>query len=87
MHRRPWMKNLVARLPAGFQPEPEEYGLVVAFDDRGRMLTSLHDTTGSHLQEITSVNPHNGFLYFGSLHNDRIGRLPLQAISGLGEQP
>ncbi len=87
MHRRPWMKNLVARLPAGFQPEPEEYGLVVAFDDRGGMLTSLHDTTGSHLQEITSVNPHNGFLYFGSLHNDRIGRLPLQAISGLGEQP
>jgi sugar lactone lactonase YvrE len=87
MHRRPWMKNLVARLPARFQPEPEEYGLVVAFDDRGRMLTSLHDTTGSHLQEITSVNPHSGFLYFGSLHNDRIGRLPLQAISGLGEQP
>lgn len=59
----------------------------MAFDDHGRMLTSLHDTTGSHLQEITSVNPHNAFLYFGSLHNDRIGRLPLQAISGLGEQP
>ena len=49
------------------------------------MLTSLHDTRGTHLREITSVNPHDGVLYFGSLHNDRIGRLPLQAIPGLGE--
>jgi len=31
------------------------------------------------------VNPHDGNLYFGSLHNDRIGRLPLQAIPGLGD--
>lgn len=87
MHRTPWLKNLVAKLPDGLKPQPEEYGLVVAFDDTGKMLVSLHDPKGTHLKEITSVNPHNGFLYFGSLHNDRIGRLPLQAIPGIGEEP
>lgn len=87
MHGKPWLKDLVAKLPDSLKPKPQEYGLVVAFDARGQMLTSLHDTRGSHLQEITSVNPHDGILYFGSLHNDRIGRLPLQAIPGLGDQP
>lgn len=85
MHRRPWLKDLVAKLPDSFQPKPQTYGLVAAFDRQGRMLTTLHDTDGRHLQEITSVNPHDGFLYFGSLHNDRIGRLPLQAVPGLGD--
>lgn len=85
MHRKPWLKDLVAKLPDGFQPKPEEYGLVLAFDASGNVITSLHDTRGTHLQEITSVNPHDGHLYFGSLHNDRIGRLPLRAIPDLGE--
>lgn len=85
MHRQPWLKDLVAKLPESFHPKPQEYGLALAFDANGEVITSLHDTRGTHLQEITSVNPHDGHLYFGSLHNDRIGRLPLRAIPGLGE--
>ncbi|MFL1453900.1 SMP-30/gluconolactonase/LRE family protein [Marinobacter sp. GN3S48] len=86
MHRQPWLKDLVAKLPESFHPKPQEYGLVLAFDANGELITSLHDTRGTHLQEITSVNPHDGNLYFGSLHNDRIGRLPLRAIPGLEKQ-
>ncbi|QSP95892.1 SMP-30/gluconolactonase/LRE family protein [Marinobacter salinisoli] len=85
LHRTPWLKDLVAKLPDSLKPKPQEYGLVVAFDRDGNVITSLHDTRGTHLQEITSVNPHNGYLYFGSLHNDRIGRLPLHAIPELGD--
>ncbi|MBN7768539.1 SMP-30/gluconolactonase/LRE family protein [Marinobacter daepoensis] len=85
MHQTPWLKDLVAKLPDSLKPQPQDYGLVVAFDRDGQMLTSLHDPLGTHLREITSVNPHDGALYFGSLHNDRIGRLPLRAIPGLGE--
>ncbi|MBJ6135969.1 SMP-30/gluconolactonase/LRE family protein [Marinobacter litoralis] len=84
MHTRPWLKNLVAKLPDSAKPKPEEYGFVVAFDTTGKPLVSLHDTKGQHLQEITSVNPHQGNLYFGSLHNDRIGKLSLQAIPDIG---
>jgi len=86
IHPVPWLKELVAKLPQSLQPAPREYGLAVAFDHNGRVITSLHDPRGMHLQEITSVNPHGGYLYFGSLHNDRIGRLPMRVIPGLGEQ-
>ena len=86
LHPTPWLKELVAKLPQSLQPAPMEYGLVVAFDRDGKVIASLHDTSGTHLQEITSVNPHDGYLYFGSLHNDRIGRLPLRGTPGLGEQ-
>ncbi len=85
MHTRPWLKDLLAKMPEALKPKPEEYGLVIAFNDRGDVLTSLHDTDGEHLQEITSVNPHDGFLYFGSLHNDRIGRMAIESIPGLKE--
>lgn len=87
LHPLPWLKELVAKLPDSLKPVPQEYGLVLAFDRDGQVLTSLHDPRGQHLQEITSVNPHGDYLYFGSLHNDRIGRLPFSAISGLGDQP
>lgn len=85
LHRNPWLKDLVAKLPDSLKPAPQEYGLVIAFDRNGKVITSLHDTRGTHLQEITSVNPHGDYLYFGSLHNDRIGRLPFEAIPGLGD--
>jgi sugar lactone lactonase YvrE len=85
MHTRPWLKDLMAKVPEALKPKPAEYGLVIAFNDRGEVLTSLHDTDGQHLQEITSVNPHDGFVYFGSLHNDRIGRMAVESIPGLKE--
>lgn len=85
MHAHPWLKDLLAKLPDSLKPVPEQYGLAVAFNDEGEILTSLHDTDGHHLQEITSVNPHDGFLYFGSLHNDRIGRMAIDSLTGLKE--
>jgi sugar lactone lactonase YvrE len=85
LHPVPWLKNLVAKLPDSFKPAPQQYGLVVAFAPDGTVIASLHDTHGTHLQEITSVNPHGGYLYFGSLHNDRIGRLSLRSIPELGD--
>jgi sugar lactone lactonase YvrE len=85
MHTYPWLKNLLAKLPDALKPKAQQYGLAVAFNDRGQVLTSLHDTDGQHLQEITSVNPHGGFLYFGSLHNDRIGRMAIESVPGLRE--
>jgi len=82
LHLRPWLKNLLAKLPDRLKPRPRDYGLVLAFDRNGKVLASLHDTRGQHLKEVTSVNPHDGFLYFGSLHNDRIGRLSLKIMTG-----
>jgi sugar lactone lactonase YvrE len=85
LHTRPWLKDLVVKLPEALRPKPAEYGLAVAFNKQGKVLVSLHDTNGKHLQEITSVNPHDDILYFGSLHNDRIGRMPIDSVPGLKE--
>lgn len=73
--RHPWMRELMFRLPRAFWPKPDRYGLVVAVDEQGKLLRSLHDPSGDHLRMITSVLPHEGRLYFGSLENDRIGEL------------
>ncbi|MEQ5836611.1 SMP-30/gluconolactonase/LRE family protein [Marinobacter sp. NFXS9] len=86
MQPHPWIKEQVAKLPDSLQPPVQEYGLVMAFDADGKLLASLHDTTGHHLQEITSVEPHLGMLYFGTLHNDRIGRLPISSIPALNKE-
>lgn len=80
MHPHPWAKNLMARLPRFLWPRPQPYGLVLALDETGRIVRSFHDPDGQHLQTVTSVQEHDGFIYLGSLTNDRIGRL---AVAGL----
>lgn len=89
LHPHPWLKNQVAKLPKWVQPNPEPYGLVLAFDGDGKLLGSLHDTDGDTLQMVTSVKQRQDALYFGSLYNDRIGRLDReQALEALeGEVP
>jgi len=86
LHPYPWLKNQVAKLPEWVQPNPEHYGLVLAFDSEGELLGSLHDTDGDTLKMVTSVKPRQGALYFGSLYNDRIGKLDreraLEALEG-----
>ena len=48
-------------------------------DEQGKITQSLHEPTGNHLKEITSAREYGGYLYLGSLHNDRIGKYKLPA--------
>ncbi|RRJ84550.1 SMP-30/gluconolactonase/LRE family protein [Aestuariirhabdus litorea] len=77
MHMHPRIKNLIAKLPRFMWPKPVRYGYVLALDEQGEITSSLHDPSGEHLEMVTSAEEHNGYLYLGSLHNDRIGRLKL----------
>ena len=60
-------------------PKPEPYGFVLALNENGNILESFQDPTGEHLKEITSAREQDGFLYLGSLHNDRIGKYRLNS--------
>ena len=60
-----------------FWPRPEPYGLVLALDEDGEIIESLHDPTGEHFSPVTSVEEHQGYLYLGSLTADRIARYKL----------
>jgi sugar lactone lactonase YvrE len=74
---RPWAKRLLMKLPSSLWPRPAPYGLVLAFDERGRLLRSLHDPEGQHVPIITSVQPEGDSLYLGTLTGDWIGRYRL----------
>lgn len=78
LHRHPWLKAQIAKLPRMFWPKATPYGLVIALDENGRIVRSLHDAGGEHLRMITSAKPVGDSLYLGSLDNDRIGRLSLK---------
>ena len=78
MHPKPWLKNISAKMPDGLKPKPIDYGLILGLDEEGNIVTSLHDPSGKNLREITSVEEHGGYLYIGSLSNDRIGRFALK---------
>lgn len=74
LHPRPWLKRLAGRLPRVLQPPPSAYGLVVALDGDGRVLSSLHDPSGEHFPFVTSVEEYDEALYLGSVEADAIGR-------------
>lgn len=77
LHPYPFLKAQISKLPKSMWPRPKPYGLVMALDEAGNITRSLHDPTGQHLREITSVVESGGHLYLGSLHNDRIGKYAL----------
>jgi sugar lactone lactonase YvrE len=78
LHPRPWLKRWVARLPRALQSGGRPYGLVLAINEEGRVLSSLHDRDGETISHITSVEPHGDDLYLGTVVGSRIGRHPLR---------
>lgn len=78
MHPSPFIKKIISRLPKFMWPKPKPYGLVLAVNEKGEIVKSLHEPTGNHLKEITGAREHDGYLYIGSLHNDRIGKFKLE---------
>jgi len=77
LHPYPFLKAQMSKLPKAFWPQAKPYGFVLALDENGKIIQSLHEPTGKHLKEITSAREYGAFLYLGSLHNDRIGKFRL----------
>ena len=77
LHPYPFLKSQMSKLPKALWPKPLPYGIVLALNEQGEMMQSLQDPTGMYLKEITSAQEYDGYLYLGSLHNDRIGRYKL----------
>ncbi|AUM11385.1 SMP-30/gluconolactonase/LRE family protein [Ketobacter alkanivorans] len=78
LHPKPFLKNLVAKLPSFFSPKPQPYGFILELDEQGNVLRSLHDPEGDHFSFVTSIQENAGTLYLGTLTGDSIAMLPLQ---------
>lgn len=72
---RPWVRRVIARLPAPMQPHPQTRAIVVGLDRAGRVRQCLQAERGEVFAPITSVVESDGWLYLGSLTARGIGRV------------
>lgn len=78
-----WLRKVVYRLPKFLQPKPRDYAFALGFDVDGKLVANLQYEGKGAYAPITSVREYGQWLYFGSLTNPAIGRLPLsKAIEG-----
>ena len=72
---KPWMRELVLRLPRAMMPVPKVYGHVMAFTEDGKVVADLQDPTGAY-PETTGVTETADRLYVQNLHLKVLGWLP-----------
>lgn len=71
----PFLREVVARLPAFLQPKPIPFAFVLGLDVNGNIVHNLQSTNGEPFAFVTSVEEHLGKLYLGSLEMTAIGRI------------
>lgn len=72
---KPFLRKVAGRLPTFLQPKPVDYSFVIGLNEDAEVVYNLQDPEG-HFAQISSVQEKDGFLYFGSLGENGIGRLP-----------
>jgi sugar lactone lactonase YvrE len=75
--RHPFLRKAVMRLPNFLQPAIKRYAFILALDANGKVVRNLQDPSPQCFAEIANVVEHKGALYFGSIGESAIGRLPL----------
>ena len=84
----PYLRTVVAKLPAFLQPRPKKHAFVLGLDLDGKVVANLQYAGADAYAPITSVRESGPWLYFGSLTYPAIGRLPLnQAVAGAPPPP
>lgn len=70
---RPFVREVIQRLPDLLKPAPTRYPYVMAIDGDGRVLATLQDPLGRSYGLVTSVEEHRGRLFLGSLTEPAAG--------------
>jgi sugar lactone lactonase YvrE len=73
----PFLKKVVWRLPNFLQPNIKRYAFVLALDSNGHITRNLQDPSPTCFAQIANVVEHKGTLYFGSIGESAIGRMPV----------
>jgi sugar lactone lactonase YvrE len=72
MADKPFLREVMLRLPRALWPLPKKYGHVVAFTEDGAVIDDLQDPSGNYPQ-TTGVTEAPGRLYLQNLHLPVIG--------------
>src|SRR2546423_325243 len=78
--RYPFMRKMVMRMPNFMQPTMKRYAFVLGLDMNGRVVRNLQDPSSEHFSSIANVVEHKGMLYFGTMGESAIGRMPYPAL-------
>ena len=74
---RPWVRKIAARLPLSwFSSFAPRYAFALGLDAQGNVVHNLQDPSGKHYAGISCVVRSGDALFFGSLLEDAVGRLP-----------
>lgn len=73
----PFLRKVVLRLPSFLQPNIRRYAFALGLDNNGRVVRNLQDSSPHCFTQISNVVEHKGALYFGSIGESAIGRMPL----------
>ncbi len=73
-----FMRKVVSRLPAALQPKPKHHSIAIGLDLQGKVIANLQYAADDAFSPVTSVREAGPWLYFGSLSEKAIGRLPLR---------
>ncbi len=85
---RRMLMNLPEQLQALLSTHGKPHAFVLGFDLDGRLVANLQYQADDAFAPIMSVEEHGPWLYFGSLSQDAIARLPLQlAVPGQAPPP
>ncbi|HEY3026586.1 MAG TPA: SMP-30/gluconolactonase/LRE family protein [Pyrinomonadaceae bacterium] len=74
----PFLRKAILRLPSFLQPAIKRYAFALELDMSGRVVTNLQDPSPQCFAQIANVVEHKDALYFGSIGEAAIGRLPLR---------
>ena len=70
-------RKLISRLPGFLQPAPKRHSFVLGLDLNGAVIANLQYAGDDAYSPITSAREFGPWLYFGSLTEPAIGRIPL----------
>ncbi|HVT34083.1 MAG TPA: hypothetical protein VHE37_00760 [Nevskiaceae bacterium] len=76
----PWVRKLIARLPASLQPKPKMHSFALGLSLDGKVSANLQYRGPDAFAPITSVREHGEYLYFGSLSYPGFGRIALKSV-------
>lgn len=73
----PFVRKILVRALTLFPAPIEHRAMVLALDNNGQVIANLQDGSAGNYSPITSVREAGAWLWFGSLTQDSLARLPL----------
>jgi len=72
---RPWLREVIYRIPTALQPKPARHPFVLGLDANGKVVQNLQDADGADFAKSTSAEQFGDWLYVGSLTEPSWGRI------------